>query len=367
MNTAQALRRTPLYKIHEEAGGKLVPFCGWELPIQYTSIMKEHQTVRSSCGLFDVSHMGQVTVEGPQALDFLQKINANDVSKLVPGRALYSHMLNERGGVVDDVIISQLGPQRYFIVVNAATTEKDFAWMSKHAKGLKVQLANRSDEYGMVAIQGPKAETILSGTVPGVTALKRFGAMECRLYGQNVVITRTGYTGEDGFEVIAPPDITPRIWQTLLANGASFGTVPVGLGARDTLRLEAGYLLYGSDVDDDHSTFEANYGWVVKMGKKDFIGKAALEAQLKAGLKRKLLGVKLLERGVPRHGAMVLLDDKPLGELASATFSPTLNVGIGMGYLSQPDLQPGRKVAVELHGRRVPAEIAPIPFYKRPQ
>ncbi|MFA5140959.1 MAG: glycine cleavage system aminomethyltransferase GcvT [Elusimicrobiota bacterium] len=365
MTTTETLRRTALYKIHGELGGRIVPFAGWELPVQYSSIIKEHQAVRRAAGLFDVSHMGQVTVEGPGALDFLQKVNANDISRLAPGQGMYSHMLNPKGGIVDDVIVSRLGPERFFIVVNAGTTAKDVAWLRGQAAGYQVTLEDKSHIYGMVALQGPKAADIIADMVPGAKGIKRFGALECTLYGQKSLVTRTGYTGEDGFEVIVPEVVVTRVWQTLMAQGASFGLLPCGLGCRDTLRLEAGLLLYGSDIDDDHTTLESGYGWVVKFSKPDFIGKAALEAQKRSGLKRRLTGVRLTERGVPRHGAAVFLEGKRLGELCSATFSPTFNTGIGMGYFDVIDLAPGRRVEVELqHGRRVAAEVAALPFYK---
>lgn len=362
---ATELRRTPLFQAQREAGGRFVDFHGWELPVQFSSILREHQAVRTACGLFDVSHMGQVFVEGPDALPFLQKVNANDIAKAGPGKAVYSHVLNEGGGLVDDVIVSCLGRERYLVVVNAATSDKDFAWFTKHAQGMDVRLANKSDHYSMLALQGPNAARVLSQVAVQAVELPRFGAMEAELYGQRTIITRTGYTGEDGFELIIPNETAVRAWQDLLTQGRSFGIAPCGLGSRDTLRLEAGLLLYGQDVDDEHTPLEAGYGWVVKLDKGDFIGKEALARQKREGLKRRLTGVKLLERGVPRPGAQVIVDAKPLGILASATYSPTLEIGIGVGYLSDPSLAPGRKCAVELHGRKVPAEICAVPFYRK--
>ncbi|MBI4348840.1 MAG: glycine cleavage system aminomethyltransferase GcvT [Elusimicrobia bacterium] len=362
--SATELRRTALYHVQKEGGGRFVDFHGWELPVQFSSILREHQSVRAACGLFDVSHMGQVFVEGPGALDFLQKVNANDVAKAPPGKAVYSHVLNERGGLVDDVIVSCLAKDRYLVVVNAATRHKDFEWFQRHAKGFDVRLEDKSDAYSMLALQGPQAARVLSQLAVQAVDLPRFGAMEGELYGQKTIITRTGYTGEDGFELIIPNETAVRVWQDLLTQGRSFGISPCGLGARDTLRLEAGLLLYGQDVDDEHTTLEANYGWVAKLDKGEFIGRDALVRQKKEGLKRRLTGLKLLERGVPRPGATVIADAKPLGTLASATYSPTLEIGIGVGYLSDPRLEPGRRVAVELHGRKIPAEISAVPFYK---
>ena len=341
-------------------------FHGWELPIQYESILKEHEAVRNRCGLFDVSHMGQVFVSGPDALAFLQKVNANDISRIGPGKAIYSHLPNAKGGVVDDVIVSCLAKGRYLVVVNAATVEKDFAWFSTHARNLDVSLENKSDYFGMVAVQGPRAAEVVAFIEAKAPALPRFGAMEFDLYGLPAFVTRTGYTGEDGFEFIVPNQIIVRVWEDLRAQGRSLGARPCGLGARDTLRLEAGYLLYGEDLDDEHSTFEANYGWVVKLDKGDFIGKDVLVRQKKDGIKRKLTGVRLLERGVPRSGAAVIVEGREAGKLCSATYSPTFAAGIGVGYLDRPGLAPGTKAAVVLHGREVPAEIVKVPFYRSP-
>jgi aminomethyltransferase len=359
-----SLRRTPLYQRQKELGGKFVDFHGWELPIQFSGIIAEHNAVRTACGLFDVSHMGQVELIGPDALELLQKIQSNDAGKIKVGRAMYAHILNERGGVVDDIIVSRLGEDRYMVVVNSATTDKDVAWINTHAQGLDVRVSDRSKEYAMMALQGPQAEKLIATILPQAAELKRFGALEANVYGQLLIFTRTGYTGEDGFEIMAPVEIAVRVWRTLNVNGRSYGLEPCGLGARDTLRLEAGYLLYGSDIDDEHTPLEANYGWVVKFQKGGFIGKAALEAQKRDGLKRRLYGVKLTERGVPRAGAEVRLEGKVLGKLLSATFSPTLKVGIGVGYLEAPDLQSGQAVTVEMRGRELAAQIADVPFYK---
>jgi aminomethyltransferase len=365
MSATSELRRTCLYERHRSLGARLVDFHGWELPIQYESIIKEHEAVRLRAGLLDVSHMGQVWVRGRDALAFLQRVNANDVGRLVPGKALYSHLPNERGGVVDDVIVSCLAKDRYLVVVNAATREKDVEWLRRNVGDLSVELEDASDHFGMIALQGPLAAQIAGAISAAIPELPRFGALELPLYDQPCVVTRTGYTGEDGFEFIIPAEIASRLWDNLLLKGRSFGAAPCGLGARDTLRLEAGLLLYGSDVDDEHSTLEADYGWVVKLDKGDFVGRAALQKQKAEGLRRKLTGVKLLERGVPRAGAPVLVDGRKAGTLCSATYSPSLQTGIGLGYLDRPDLAPGTRVAVEIHGRQVSAEIVKPPFYRK--
>lgn len=366
MSAATDTRRTALWANHKALNARLVDFHGWELPIQYESIIKEHQAVRQRAGLFDVSHMGQVLIEGRGALDFLQKTNTNDIARIGPGRAIYSHLPNEKGGVVDDVIVSCLAKDRYFVVVNAATTDKDVAWLRKQAEGFDVTIVDKSEHYGMIAVQGPQAAELAAACdFEDAAALPRFGALERAVFDQPSVITRTGYTGEDGFEFIVPNEIISRLWDNLLLKGRSIGAMACGLGARDTLRLEAGFLLYGQDVDDEHSSLEADYGWVVKLDKPEFIGRPALLAQKQKGLSRRLCGVKLLDRGVPRPGCAVLRDGKPLGSLTSATYSPSLQTGIGVGYLPA-DTAVGSRVAVEVHGRALEAEIVKPPFYRRP-
>ncbi len=359
-------RRTALYESHKRLGGRTVDFHGWELPVQFESIIKEHEAARRCCGLFDVSHMGQVFVTGPGACAFLQKVNANDIARLAPGSALYSHLLNEKGGVVDDVIVSCLAKDRYLVVVNAATADKDFAWFQRHAQGFDVELENKSDHFSMIAVQGPRSADIARMIAPMAIQKPRFGALELELYGQTAFITRTGYTGEDGFEFIVPNEIVVRVWEDLLARGRALGIQLCGLGARDTLRLEAGYLLYGQDLDEETSTYEANYAWVVKLDKGDFIGRAALLKQKAEGIKRRLTGLRLLERGVPRAGASVIVSGREAGKLCSATFSPSLQVGIGVGYLDCPDIISGTRVFVIVHGREIPAEIVKTPFYSSP-
>lgn len=367
MTSADILRTTPLHQIQKEAGGRFVDFHGWSLPVQFSSILKEHQAVRTAAGIFDVSHMGQVWVTGADALALIQKTNSNDAARLKPGQAMYSHMLNERGGIVDDVIVSCFGAKRFFVVVNASTCEGDVAWLRRHAAGLDCIIDDRSAATGMVALQGPNAKDIIGAVCLEAAALARFGALEANLWGEECVVTRTGYTGEDGFEIVAPNAVMPRVWQTLLARGtSSFGLLACGLGARDTLRLEAGLLLYGNDIDTEHSTLEAGYGWVAKLTKPDFIGKAALEAQKKNGVSRRLTGIKLLERGVPRPGCKVFAEGAEAGVLCSATYSPTLEAGIGVFYASSQLRAPGRRLEIELHGRRAAAETTPLPFYKSP-
>lgn len=366
MNATAEIRRTAFYQNHKALGAKLVDFHGWELPIQYSSILKEHQAVRTRCGVFDVSHMGQVFVEGPKALEFLQWVNSNDIARAKPGKAVYSHMLNEKGGVVDDVIVSCLAPERFLVVVNAATTEKDFKWLQSKASRFDVKLSNQSDDFAMLAVQGPWAHKVMAELQPGSVSLPRFGVIEGQLFGQRSIIQRTGYTGEDGFEILIPTEIASRLWDQLMTKGQSYGITPCGLGSRDTLRLEAGFLLYGQDVDDNHTPLEAGYDWVVKFEKGEFIGKKALVEQKEKGLARRMAGVKLIDKGVPRPGTPVIKNGKELGTLCSATFSPSLQIGIGQGYFPA-GLKAGEKVDVSLHGRMVPAQAASIPFYTTPK
>jgi aminomethyltransferase len=361
--TTQTIRRTPLYDTMLKAGGRMVDFHGWELPVQFAGILQEHRAVRNDCGLFDVSHMGQVFVTGKDAHAFVQKVNANDI-KAEPGRGAYSHVLNERGGLVDDVIPFCLSAERFLIVVNSATTDKDFAWFQKQAAGMDVKLENASDRFGMIALQGPKAPQLMAEFWPDAVKLPRFWIMETKIHGEQGFICRTGYTGEDGCEIIASPAAIVKVWNELFEKGGKYGLVPCGLGSRDTLRLEAGYLLYGSDVDDDHNSYEANYGWVVKPKKGEFIGKEAAVRAKAEGIKRKLTGVMLTQGGVPRPGCAILRNGEKIGELCSATFSPLIGKGIGVGYMVPPDLKEGDALEVEIHGKRIAAKVAKVPFYQ---
>ncbi|MCX5786600.1 MAG: glycine cleavage system aminomethyltransferase GcvT [Elusimicrobia bacterium] len=362
--TADKLKRTALNETCRKYGGKMVDFHGWELPIQFEGIIKEHNAVRNSAGIFDVSHMGQVFVSGPDSFRLLQRTNANDLRKAVPGKGVYSHLTNEHAGLVDDIIAFCLSINRYLVIVNATTSTKDYNWLKSQARKMNVTIENKSDVYSMVAVQGPNVPKMFETFAPEALELPRFGIVEKKLFGQDCFVSRTGYTGEDGFEITAPHAVISQIWEQMMELGKPFNIIPCGLGARDTLRLEAGYLLYGQDVDDDHNTYEANYGWVVCLDKGEFIGRAVLERQKREGVTRKLTGVALTEGGVPRNGCKVFKDGKEIGELASATYSPTLKRGIGVGYLSIPDLKNGEPLEVEIHGRRVKAEVTKTPFHK---
>ncbi|PIU19605.1 MAG: glycine cleavage system protein T [Elusimicrobia bacterium CG08_land_8_20_14_0_20_59_10] len=363
MSTATTIRRTALNETMRKYGGKMVDFHGWELPIQFAGILKEHAAVRTSAGIFDVSHMGQVFVTGADAFKLLQKTNANDLRKATPGKGVYSHVTNENAGLVDDIIAFCLAPDRYLVIVNATTSTKDFEWFKAQGAKMHVKVENKSDDYSMVAIQGPNVPKMFEPFVPEALKLPRFGIVEKDIMGEHCFVSRTGYTGEDGFEITAPHSIIDKLWEKAMELGKPYGIVPCGLGARDTLRLESGYLLYGQDVDDVHTTYEAGYGWVVSLDKGDFIGRNVLAGQKTDGVKRRLTGLTLTG-GVPRPGCKVFVDGKQVGELASATYSPTLKKGIGVGYITPPDLKPGAPLEVEIHGKKVKAEVSRMPFHK---
>ncbi len=358
-----SLKRTPLFDVLALAGGRMVDFHGWEMPVQFAGILAEHRAVRTACGVFDVSHMGQVLIAGRDAHRFVEHVNCNRMSA-EPGKGTYAHVLAEDGGILDDAITFCLGPERFLAIVNAATAADDFAWFQKQSAGFVVELDHASDRYGMLAVQGPAASALVGEIFPAALALPRFGIVELPWAGEMAFVMRTGYTGEDGFEVAASPAGTLAFWDALLAKGGRHGLAPCGLGARDTLRLEAGYLLYGADADATRTPYEANCGWVVKLQKGDFIGREALVRRKEAGFREKLTGVRLLDRGVPRHGCAVRLGDRKVGELCSATFAPSLGTGIGVGYLAPEAWEAGTRVEVEIHGKTVPAETVRGAFRK---
>jgi aminomethyltransferase len=366
--TPTGLKRTPLFERHRELGARLVEFGGWEMPVQYSGILEEHQAVRQRAGLFDVSHMGEFGVEGSGALDLLQSWVPNNVARLAVNQALYTQICRPDGGTLDDLIIYRLGDERYMVVVNASTIEKDWAWLGEHAAGKSgFTLSNNSDETGLLALQGPLAQRILQPLTE--TPLGDIVFYHCApgtVAGYSALISRTGYTGEDGFELyVAAPD-APKLWQALLAAGAPQGLLPAGLGARDTLRLEAGYCLYGHELSEEITPLEAGLGWTVKLEKgTDFVGRAALAREKQEGLRRMLVGIELRDRGVARAGYAILRDGARIGEVTSGTQSPTLNRPIALGYVP-PAHAAGTEIAIEIRGKAVPAAIVPLPFYRRP-
>jgi aminomethyltransferase len=366
------LRRTALYECHREAGGKLVPFAGWEMPVQYAGVIEEHRAVRHAAGLFDVSHMGEIRVRGAGAEALLQRLTPNDVAKLAPGRAHYTGFLTERGTYVDDLLIYRLGAADFLFVVNAANAARDFEWISSRAAGSGSRVEDVSDEYALLALQGPRALDILKPlAAPDPSGLRYYGFVEGTVDGAPALISRTGYTGEDGFEIYLSPAEAPRIWRRLLADGAPLGLQPAGLGARDTLRLEAAMALYGHEIDETTTPFEAGLGWVVKLDKGDFVGRDALVAQRAAGIGRKLVGFEVLGRGIARQGYPVAAEGEAggavgmVGIVTSGTFSPTFEKALGMAYVPTRLEAPGSRLAIEVRGRELPAAVVPLPFYRR--
>ena len=351
------LKKTPLAPRCEAAGGKMVDFHGWLLPVQFAGILAEHKAVRESAGMFDVSHMGQIFVEGKDAWSFLQFVSCNNI-KNGPAEGTYFHILTEKGTIIDDAIAFCLSPEQFLVVVNAACVQTDFEWFTKQAENFEVTVRNESDRWGMLAIQGPQAVEIVNCLVPGVADLPRFHISPLTMFDKEGYVTRTGYTGEDGVEIMLPNDTIGLLWDELLKHGVT----PCGLGARDVLRLEAGYLLNGEDADQTRTPYEANCGWVVKLTKEKFIGKEALAAQKAAGLKERLTGFVLTTPGVPRAGCKVFAGGAEKGVLTSGTFSPLFK-GIAVGYLST-DIAVGSEVEIEIHGRRAKAQVVKPPFYK---
>ncbi|WP_324669033.1 glycine cleavage system aminomethyltransferase GcvT [Geochorda subterranea] len=353
--------RTPLSHLHERAGAWMFEFAGWWMPVQYTGIVEEHRAVRERAGLFDLSHMGHLVVEGPDAARALDALLTFGVGSQAVGQARYGVMCLPGGGIVDDLVVYREGPERFRLVVNAACREKDRAWVEQHLAGWQAALADRTGDVALVAVQGPRAQELLVPLTRGLDleALGFFRFAEAQVAGIRTTVSRTGYTGEDGFELFVEATDAERLWQALMEQGASVGAVPVGLGARDTLRLEARYPLYGHDIDETTTPLEAGLGWVVDFDKPDFIGRHALVQQRAGGPLRRLVGFVLEERGVPREGYALLDPEsgRKLGAVTSGTLSPTLQRGIGMGYVAAGAAEPGRLLGVEVRGRSLPARI----------
>lgn len=359
------LKRTPLYETHVRLGGRIVEFGGFEMPVQYpTGVIKEHMAVREACGLFDVSHMGEVLMEGPDAVKNLNHLLTNDYTEMEDGQARYSPMCNEQGGTVDDLIVYRVSDNHYFIVVNASNREKDVAWIQAHVSG-DVKVTDVSDSWGQIALQGPKAEAILSRlTAPENIPEKSYHALWNRdVGGICCIVSRTGYTGSDGFELYVRADQTAALWDLLMETGKDDGLIPCGLGARDTLRLEASMPLYGHELSDTISPLTAGLGYFVKMDKPDFIGKAALEAAGKPLQRR--VGLKAVGRGIPREHQAVYAGDKCIGQTTSGTHCPYIGYPAAMAILDREYAQVGTRVEVDVRGRRVEAEVVKMPFYKK--
>jgi len=362
------MKQLQLARVHRSLGAKMVPFAGWEMPLMYSSIVEEHLAVREAAGLFDVSHMGELIVEGKDAEDFLQRVTTNDLTRLKVLDAQYSTVLNERGGVKDDIFVYRLEEQKYMVVTNAVNVEKIFNWFKQHARG-DVEIEDVTDRTVMLALQGPKAEEVLQQLTDfELKKLKRFKSAQIEIADLPLLVSRTGYTGEDGFELYlmderaSNPARAEKLWDALLRVGRGVGIRPCGLGARDTTRLEAGYVLYDHELNEEITPLEARIQYAVKLEKGDFIGREALIEQGRVGLKKVRIGLKMREPGVPREGCKVLKDEKEVGYLTSGTFSPLLKVGIAMGYAT-PEIVPGTEVMVEIHGKPRRAEVVGWPFY----
>lgn len=361
------LKRTPLFSLYAEYGAKTIDFGGWELPVQFSSIKEEHEAVRTRAGLFDVSHMGEFEVKGKDSLAFLQKMMTNDVSKLTNGRAQYSLICYENGGTVDDLLIYKKADNHYLLVVNAANIEKDFAWLNDHVFG-DVELVNISHEVAQLALQGPLAERVLQKlTDIDLASLKFFAfADNVDVNGVKALVSRTGYTGEDGFEIYCRAEDAPTLWRAILESGKEEGVLPCGLGARDTLRFEACLPLYGQELSKDITPIEAGLGFAVKTNKDvDFFGKEVLKKQKEEGTARKLVGIEMVDKGIPRHGYAVFGGDEPIGVVTTGTQSPTFKKNIGLALIQTEFAGLDTEVEVEIRGKRLKAKVVATPFYKR--
>ena len=356
-------KRTPLFEHHRQLGAKLVDFNGWEMPLQYSGILEEHHAVREGVGVFDVSHMGQFEVVGDRALELLQYLVPNDIGKLDVDQAAYTQLCNADGGTLDDLLVYRL-PDRYLMVVNAGTKAKDFQWIERHAEDVGgVDVRDASAAYAMIAIQGPQAEATLSGHIPAdIAQLKPFRAVETALESAPIIVSRTGYTGEDGFEVMGPPEAIDALWTRLIESDVA----PVGLGARDTLRFEAALPLYGHELDEQTTPVEAGLGWSVKEKDVDYLGKDVLLGQKREGGRKRLVGFRMADRGVPRQGYLLYRDGQEAGDVTSGMKSPTLDAFLGMGYLDGAEKPPeGTEIEVEMRGQRRRAEVVSLPFYRK--
>src|ERR671913_720578 len=364
-----SLKKTPLHASHVALGARMVPFGGWDMPVEYSGITAEHMAVRTAAGLFDVSHMGEVEIAGPGALEAVQHISSNDASKLQVGQIQYSALTTPEGTFVDDLLVYRFGPAHYLLVINAGNIDKDVPWITARAKEVSpdVALVNSSDRYALIAVQGPKAQDILQAlTAIDLPAIKYYWFAHGEIAGVRGTVSRTGYTGEDGFEIFVAPQMAPRVWNAIIEAGRREGLQPCGLGARDTLRLEAAMRLYGNDIDDTTTVLEADLEWIVSWTKGGFIGRAALEAQKAAGLTRRLIGFEMIDRAIARHGHPVLIGGMPAGHVTSGNQTPFLKKTIGMAYV--PASTPAdAEIDIDVRNRRARARIVPLPFYKRPR
>ncbi len=370
MNTEE-LKKTPLNIAHRKLSGKMVDFGGWDMPVQYEAgVIQEHMRTREAAGLFDVSHMGEIWVEGMDAIAFVNRLTTNDVRSLADGQAQYSALTNEKAGIVDDLLVYRFDENKLLLVVNAGTTEKDWDWITSHKEdGEDIALTNASADYCQIAIQGPNALSILQTiTETDLSSIKYYWFTMGHVDGCEAIISRTGYTGEDGFEVYADPDVAVQLWNKMLEAGKfgeEGGILPAGLAARNTLRLEAGMSLYGHELSDTISTYEANLGWITKLDKGDFTGKEILEKQKADGTKRKLVGFEMTDRGIARDDFDVYIDGEKVGYVTSGSPAPFIKKNIGFAFVPTEFAKTGQEITIEIRGKMSGAVVVPVPFYKR--
>ena len=364
---AAALRKTPLHARHLASKARMVPYAGWEMPVEYSGISNEHLAVRTRAGIFDVSHMGEIEIAGKNALAAVQQISSNDASRLAVGQAHYAGLLTPRGTFVDDMLVYRMAPSHFMLVVNAANTSNDYAWISEQIKAVgDAAVIDSSSRYALIAIQGPAARSTLQPlTAVDLEQLRYYWFSYGEVAGARVTISRTGYTGEDGFEIFVPPNVADRVWQALVDSGRHADVIPCGLGARDTLRLEAAMRLYGNDIDDSTTVLEADLEWTIGWKKPEFIGREALSQQKSTGVARKLVGFEVIDRGIARQGYPVMKDARHVGTVTSGTQTPFLKKAIGLAYVPAGMSASGNEIEIDIRGRLSKARVVPLPFYKR--
>jgi aminomethyltransferase len=360
------MKKTRLNEYHQKLGAKMIEFFGWEMPVEFKGIIAEHLAVRTQAGLFDVSHMGEIIISGRDALAFIQHLTPNDASRLAQNQAQYTALTTPQGTFVDDMLVYCFSPEKYFLVVNASNSDKDYAWILNHKAGFDVMVENASDAYTQLALQGPYSQQILQPlTGINLAEMRSFWFAQGKVSGVEALVSRTGYTGEDGFEIYTLSPNPGILWETILKQGKEYGILPIGLGARDTLRLEAKLMLYGNDIDETTTVLEADLKWVVKFKKGDFLGRDVLQRQLDEGLRRKIVGFELLEKGIARPHYPVFTKGEKVSAVTSGTFSPYLKKSIGLTYLPLEQTEIGTEFEVGIRDKRVKAKVIPTPFYKR--
>ena len=364
---AATLKKTPLHARHCATHARMVPFAGWDMPVEYVGITAEHMAVRTRAGVFDVSHMGEIEIAGKDALAAVQRISSNDAGRLQVGQAQYSALTTFEGTFVDDMLVYRMAPNHFMLVVNASNIEKDYAWIAAQiGEAGEAAAVDSSSRYALIAVQGPAAlDTLQPLCTVDLSVIKYYWFTHGEVAGARALVSRTGYTGEDGFEIFVRPEMADRVWQAVLQSGRSADVIPCGLGARDTLRLEAAMRLYGNDIDETTTPLEADLSWIVGWKKDSFIGHERLREQREEGVARKLIGFELIDRGIARHGYQVVRGDKPIGVVTSGTQTPFLKKSIGMAYVPLELTTPGSEIAIDVRGRLARATVVPLPFYKR--